>query len=588
MIASCTDKDFSFSDIDSTIGIGNGDFTIYGNNSTELVPLGKVLELKESDFVRIAENGDYVFMRCDSNQKTSVSVLDPIVLSAKTYVAYELYEDLSKWLPNSGKRRAMAGFSIPLEGTLLSFEYESMDVPKEITALEHIGGRGEMALHVKMSEQTARFLKKVQHFELQLPAYMEIENASLNGISCEVSSDNRIMMDDVRVVNGVIIVKATVVGMNLRNDASHGDLIEFIPGKKVSVKGTVTAHCKIDITDIDFGAILSSFPEIRIGAVLEEHADVVIESATGCFDYTFEYDDLGSFELNNIPDFLDDLDVCLDLYDPHLNLAFYNELPVDGLLSGNIVSRDEDNNELAIVKVPEFRIRGNGQTVVSIRKKNSTTKGDTVVVVVPNMTDVIKRIPHSLSLEDVKARSDSHKTGTVVLGKEYTISSDLELIAPLAFDDEAQIEYVDTVSGLNNTLKKLSLKENAQGKLDGYLIAEGDIENKIPAYLQLSVFALDLNGDSIRSDRIEFEVNNVIAGSKDGSAVVTHVIVKGTPRDNEVFRQMDSICFRIVGSATDEAGNNPLSGVTLNAEKQTLKASNVVVRIHGVWVGDFN
>lgn len=587
-MVSCVDKDFSFSEIDSTIGIGNGDFTVYGNNSTELIPLGKVLELKESDFVRIADNGDYLFMRCDSNQVTSVSVLDPIVLTARTYTAYELYQDISTWFPGQGKRAVSSSYLIPIEGTLLSFEYESSDVPKEIVSLEHIGGKSELALHVKMLEQTAKILKKIKHFELQLPTYMEIENASLNGSICEVSADNRIMMDDALIVNGEIQVRASVVGMNLKSNSGHNDIVEFIPGKSVRIKGTVTAKCSIDIADIDFSAVLSSLPEIRIGADLEEYADVVIESATGCFDYTFEYDDLGSFELNNIPDFLDDMDVCLDLYDPHLNLTFLNELPVDGLLSGRIVSRGDRDELLSSVIVPEFRIGGGGRTIVSIRKQNAEVKGDTVVVVVSNLTDVIKRIPHSLSLEDIRAGSDSKKSVTIVFGKDYSIRSDLELIAPLAFDEKAQIVYTDTITGMNKTLKKLSLKENGTGNLDGYLIAEGDIENKIPAYLKLNVFAIDMNGDSISTDKLSFEVDKVIAGSGDGNSVLTHVVVKAIPKTNEVLHQMDGMLFRITGTTTDDKGGNPLLGVTLNAERQTLKASNVVVRMHGVIVGDFN
>lgn len=58
----CTDSDFDLSSIDSTIGLG-GDGLQLPACSTEDMLLDDVLDLNNSDFISIADNGDYIFTK---------------------------------------------------------------------------------------------------------------------------------------------------------------------------------------------------------------------------------------------------------------------------------------------------------------------------------------------------------------------------------------------------------------------------------------------------------------------------------------------------------------------------------------------
>lgn len=59
--SACTDNDYDFNEIDSTIGIG-GDGLEIPSMSTEIIPLKDVLELEENGSVIEDElTGDYVF-----------------------------------------------------------------------------------------------------------------------------------------------------------------------------------------------------------------------------------------------------------------------------------------------------------------------------------------------------------------------------------------------------------------------------------------------------------------------------------------------------------------------------------------------
>ncbi|WP_293491555.1 hypothetical protein, partial [Prevotella sp.] len=65
----CTDSDFDLSNIDQTIGIG-GDGLQLPTNSTENIVLDDLLDLNNSDFISIAENGDYMFSKQRGRVKT--------------------------------------------------------------------------------------------------------------------------------------------------------------------------------------------------------------------------------------------------------------------------------------------------------------------------------------------------------------------------------------------------------------------------------------------------------------------------------------------------------------------------------------
>lgn len=64
----CTDSDYDLSSVDSTIGVG-GDGLELPTSSTENIILDDVLKLNNSDFVKIAANGDYMFNK-DGDEAT--------------------------------------------------------------------------------------------------------------------------------------------------------------------------------------------------------------------------------------------------------------------------------------------------------------------------------------------------------------------------------------------------------------------------------------------------------------------------------------------------------------------------------------
>lgn len=59
MLQSCKDNDFSFDNIDATIGLGSDELALPGGNSTKEIALDDVVSLNNSNFIYIDDNGDY-------------------------------------------------------------------------------------------------------------------------------------------------------------------------------------------------------------------------------------------------------------------------------------------------------------------------------------------------------------------------------------------------------------------------------------------------------------------------------------------------------------------------------------------------
>lgn len=82
--SACTDNDYDFNEIDSTIGIG-GDGLEIPSMSTEIIPLKDVLELEENGSVIEDElTGDYVFRQDGADVAPVHPFIDKITVAEQT------------------------------------------------------------------------------------------------------------------------------------------------------------------------------------------------------------------------------------------------------------------------------------------------------------------------------------------------------------------------------------------------------------------------------------------------------------------------------------------------------------------------
>ncbi|MDY6027339.1 MAG: hypothetical protein SPJ25_03460, partial [Prevotella sp.] len=162
----------------------------------------------------------------------------------------------------------------------------------------------------------------------------------------------------------------------------------------------------------------------------------------------------------------------------------------------------------------------------------------------------------------------------ITFGRQYNISPSYSIKAPIAFAEDARIVYNDSIEDMNKDLKDLDFAEGT------YINVDANVENKVPAHLTVSAYAVDVNGKRMSDDLISIVVSNVVAASPDGTTpVVTPLNVKVQQNKPGVLKNVDKLMFTIEGSAKENG--NIIEGVTLNAYKHTLVARDIVVKVVG-------
>jgi len=333
---------------------------------------------------------------------------------------------------------------------------------------------------------------------------------------------------------------------------------------------------EIDAT-IGFGAdslvlpVGSSTEDIFLEEFIDLNDCNFIKIDEDTYDYMLEaHSENGSITFRNVPEFLRDAEAKISLYNPSVNLNFYS--PTEGRkISGRFLAVDDNGKTLGDVKMPSISLH-KGNNVVSVREKNVKAGGDTITVVVGDLDDLTKKIPKTVTF-----------TSTSLNPTEYYIS------CPLSFGHDAQIAYRDSIDGWNEALEKLCFLADSTGHTDSYIHLTAAVDNKVPAYLRVRAYALDINGDSISSRRVSVVINGTVKASKDGvKATESQVELFIYPKDNTVFKEMDGILFKFYASSDDANGKNPVEGIVINARYQTVTAHDIRVVVHGKVAGNFN
>lgn len=576
----CKDADYDFDNVDMLIGAGGEELELPGNNSTREIILDDFLELNNSDFVHIADNGDYQLSMTDENVVTTTARVDAIRLVNAVTTSSSVSFDIPR---HDGV--SLAGIDIPeTEGDIASFEFAPTAVSEDIVALDNVALSSDFQLVVTKPSA----LKRIERMELSFPDYLTFSGVTATSGDISVSDGNKMTVTGITANRCVIHAKITGIKFG-GADGGLGNAAFSYARHEISLSARVKSAITVKGSDLD----ASASGRISIGGAVTV-ADITVKNATGRFSPAIDFDNLGSVSLNNIPNFLTDNQVTLDLYDPHINVEFNSELPLNGTVSGKMEATSAQGANMATVAIPQFMLRSDGSSVVSIRRQYAPDSGDTVMVQVPALSELIRKIPARIDFTEIHAQSDSTATVTIEMNRDYEITARYSVECPLQFDDEAVIVYVDSIDDWNDDVKDFQFKETTVGgqrTIDGYLQVRAEVSNSIPAYITVSAVGIDTGGREISSDDLEVTVDKTIPASADGSTPVAATVnIKLQPKNNAVFKRLNGLKFRLTCSAADTSGEGSAAvvGKTINAYSQALKATSITVTKHGKIVYDAN
>lgn len=572
LVTGCTNSDYDFNEIDATMGFG-GDGLELPASSTMDIPLKDVLDLEENGSVKLDDEGNYLFQLTGSGSSEANPKIEPIRLEGRSYNA-----NIPISLSASAKatRSLTASSGIP-EVKEKMFEYHGVD--KSVKSLTKANMKPvTMKLTLGFSGISS-VISKIKKATLTLPGYLSLNRVVGDGNGMPIPTSSRIDIADISTSRDMVLTITSNELLFSEQDA-YGTLSIAGDGK-IDMDG----YFGLKIDDFELTGTPST-ANMSIAAKVEVE-NIELTSATGVFDPEVNFGTLGEVDVTGVPDFLSDDNVVADLANPQILLTINNEMNVAATVKATVTAT-KSGQTTATVQLPEMYIEKNSvspttQICICREKTPELTAqyGEKNVYTVSNLSTLINKIPDHVSIGNVEARADQSQEATVEFGKPYHITPSYEVYAPLAFGKDAVIEYSDQFDGWNDDIDDLELSENT------YVRLTADAISKVPAALILEATPLGVGGADI-SNLIEVNIKKgEVSASTDGETAVTSPLeVEIREKVKGGLKQLDGLSYKIQGKATHNG--TTVEGITLNANKHTLKLNNIKVKLVGKIIGDFN
>lgn len=302
--------------------------------------------------------------------------------------------------------------------------------------------------------------------------------------------------------------------------------------------------------------------------------------------YCGEIDDIQEsidFDLGEDLDFLKDEGNTVTLSDPQIEFTIDNpvSIPVDLALS--LFGKDDNGNVIETSRVnaairlePADYDEATGEVTAREFKylltNKPTPKAGYENVVIPDLSNLLKRIPNSLDIELVPTIDES-MTHHVDLSKDLVLHPTYDVVVPVKFDN-VHIEYTELVEDLNKDLGE-ALEHFANITVK----ADMNIRNTVPVGLTLTVEPLDAYGNIIEGVEIEDvqiaagageDINGTDASENQGEKLQLVINSKG-----DVLRKLDKLNLIVKGDADETVG-----GVAFTS-KQGVHITDIVVEVTG-------
>ena len=572
LVTGCTNDDYDFDQIDATMGFGGGELEIPAS-STMNIPLSDILELEENGSVKIVANGDYLFQLTGTDASTAFPRISPIHLTGKSYNPFTLN------ISSAAKGTRAAGTYLSLVSPKQQmFVYNGTDAA--VKSLKSAEVDGEIVLTVNLAlNGLSSAIATIDKVTINLPGYLQISQVTGKGNGVPMVNGSKITVENVSTSRDLrLTIKAKKLDFANQDDA-YGKVVIDNNGS-IKMDGYFDLGIEANVTRVPTSAL-------TIDANVNVN-NITLKSATGIFDPEINISSLGDVSVTGVPDFLSEDGVRADLDNPQIILSIKNDMDAAAKVTAKVISTKNGQN-LATVQLPEMNICKTTVTPVTkiciCRHKTAELTaqyGAANVYEVSNLATLINQhIPDHVQITDVEAKADLSQEMTIEFGRNYNVVPSYEIYAPLAFAEDAVIEYADDFDGWNDDLDDLELSEGT------YVRLTADAQNLVPATLIVEATPLGLEGADI-SNLIEVNVKKgTVKASADG------VTAENSPLEIELrekvkggLQKLDGLSYKVKGKASHDG--TTVTGINLNSEKHTLKLENIKVKLVGKVIGNFN
>lgn len=415
---SCIDSSYDLNkDIDMTISAG-GEHLAIPVGYTEKITLDKIIELDEGDDLQIVD-GEYHLLKKDNIDETNTSVGTVTVAESKniidaiTLINTESTSGTNIFIPNKQSEGKINAEARGVDKAVIEIGSLAADMPTTLTLKFELGGEISTSL-IKVGTMTIIF-----------PDFIQFENE--NGLNGQTLTMTDVQIEPTGFTKKLKINKyafGNTYGEGNRVEEENGDRILKIENQKITIEMQ-----DIYANNTQGSGSLSITPTVTL-------AEMAVSEVYGTIQPDIDVKPT-EVELNNLPDFLQDDEIRLDITNPVFSFNANNPLNTDVEMDG-VLTGYKDGKVTKTVKIgsgnggASITLKPSGdkqQTISIVRDEKTVVEANATKVVVPNLNDIIETIPDRINVE-LKPAVKTEQYYTVNLGQDYTLNSAYDIDIP--------------------------------------------------------------------------------------------------------------------------------------------------------------
>ena len=605
LTTACVDNSYDLSeDLDLTMGLGSNGLSVPMGN-VEKIYLNDILSVDESvkldaaNQYYLVEDGTTNFDFTIDNVTTKVDNPTLRTDPGKPALPFNtVCEILHAAGVSSIPVPADKIFSGEAEGTE-SMDFSVSDISSDIKAIHSVSFTPlKVSLNLEWFKSNAALkfdLKELKKVEITLPPILHVVEGSVSE-GWTLAEGNKLVAQSV-AFNGanmkeIVSFMIDQAQLKDRSEIKNGELTIYPENLHITMKGGAdfVSTGSFTMTSNDYMDVRL---HIKVGTPgANNKTNVYVTRAKGVFDPLIN-PDVESIDIaSELPDFLQDPEVRVNVSNPTLKFNVYPknnvQIPADVDFYATLHSIKDGQDQVSPVEFPKYtRLYKNTSNVIYFHqdaapydptgletdapgKKVQTKKVD-------NISSLINVLPDRIEVDLGANGADKHirvvGENEVALGQKYSQVVDYTIYVPFEFKNGVTIVYTDETDGMNEDLKDYAA--------DGIQIS-AEAENTIPLDLKATISAYDMNGNLIPGIQFE-EVDVKAGGGTDATAVTTALTIKATLTDPNLLKKLDKLEFKI--NAASEATSNATHKLV---STQYVQLKNVKLKLVGQIVADFN
>lgn len=544
-MVACVDDNYDLNkDISMEVGIGGKYFAI-PLGTTDSIRVDSLLELDDESVFMFMEDGTAVISKLDS-VKVRVPEIQQVTLQSWASEIEPIVNEIE--VPEEAQG-VVGEVALPEKdvNSSTSIEFDE-EVPEELLDLNTVKFDGTPKLVIDIQFEAPEEVTKLELVDtIQFPKFIVFDD-----------KDNIIDEENCLIINGEMDVDAgyrvelDIAEFNFEEE--ENPIQEVGSEKRLHIDGAVTLDGQLRVTVRGDGTLPGT---VTVGIMPQVSIDEMkLGEITGKVNVDIEEVNK-EVDLGDIPDFLKDKDVVLDIEHPVIMLEVGNttgvpvlaDLTLTPLADGSpiengIIELRREERDIVVKAADEM-----GEYTWSnffISNSEAGMEPGFEFVEVSNLPNLIRQIPDVIQI-NMTAEADPEAEHRFDLSHgDYEMNVRYNVHVPLTFGPDLQVVYRDTIDDFNSDIKDYV-------KYVTEVVMEMEVENTIPLGMVCRAVALDVDGKALSG--IEVSTPQAIeAAGWDGNnttLVTSNFTIELKETVAGTMEQLDGLALEITADANE-------------------------------------